>query len=65
MDSWGLVWSVVFGAIGAGYFVFGRKQQRPIPLIAGLLLICLPYAIGNPWVLVPVCATVMLAVYYL
>ena len=46
-----LVFSVVFGSIGVGYFIYGRKQQRLIPLIAGMGLFAVPYLIPDPYVL--------------
>jgi hypothetical protein len=42
-DSTSLVWSLVFGAIGTGYFMYGKKLQRAIPLGCGLGLIVVPY----------------------
>lgn len=38
---------LLFGSVGAGYFVYGKRQQQPVPLICGLLLIGLPYLIVN------------------
>ena len=55
-----MVW-VVAGAFGMGYFVYGRKQQKGIPLAAGILLCVLPYFIGNFWLLVSVCAVLIIS----
>lgn len=30
--------SVVFSSIGVGYFIYGKKQSRPLILIVGILL---------------------------
>jgi len=27
-----MMWGMIFGAIGVGYFIFGKKQARVIPL---------------------------------
>lgn len=32
-----------FGALGSAYFMYGRKQGSPIPLVCGMLLIAEPY----------------------
>ncbi|GAA0760946.1 hypothetical protein GCM10009107_44100 [Ideonella azotifigens] len=44
--------SVLFGAIGSGYFLYGRKQQAVVPLLCGLVLIVMPYFIPNAALLV-------------
>jgi len=38
---------VIFGAIGMGYCVYGRRQQALVPFLCGLLLIAVPYVISN------------------
>jgi hypothetical protein len=42
-----LLWGVVFGAVGLAYFVYGKKQQRFIPLLCGIGLIAFPYFMSN------------------
>ena len=39
----GLVASVVAGALGVGYIMYGRRQTRFAPVIAGVLLCVYPY----------------------
>ncbi|MBS0328106.1 MAG: hypothetical protein JSS46_16370 [Proteobacteria bacterium] len=38
-----LVWGLVAGAVGMAYFIYGKRQQRFAPLIAGMLLCVYPY----------------------
>lgn len=38
---------LLFGSIGSGYALYGKRQQAPVPLVCGLLLIGLPYLIVN------------------
>jgi hypothetical protein len=52
MGESSLIWGVVFGAIGLGYFVYGKKQRAVVPLLAGVVLMVLPYFISNSWLLV-------------
>ena len=47
-----LMWGVVFGAIGMGFFVYGKKQKVIAPLIGGIGLMLIPYFISNTIVLV-------------
>lgn len=42
-----VLWSVLFGSIGLGYFMYGRKQKATVPLVCGLLLMVYPYVIAN------------------
>jgi len=39
--------SLVFGTIGAGMFLYGKKASRMVPLGAGLGLMIVPYFIPN------------------
>jgi len=51
MNTSSLLWGVLFGAIGAGYVLYGRRQKAPVPLIAGIALMVFPYFFDNPWAL--------------
>lgn len=40
MDSTSLlIWGVVFGAIGLGFFTYGKKQKAIVPLFTGIWII--------------------------
>jgi hypothetical protein len=47
-----LMWGVIFGSIGIGFLVYGKKQKAVIPLICGIGLIVFPYFISNIYILV-------------
>jgi len=47
-----LIWGVLFGAVGLGFFTYGRRQKAVVPLVAGVALFLLPYFISNVYVLV-------------
>jgi len=47
-----LMWGMLFGSIGLGFLVYGKKQKAVIPLICGLALIVFPYFISNIYILV-------------
>jgi hypothetical protein len=47
-----LIWGVIFGAIGFAYFVFGKRQQRFVPLFCGIGLMAFPYFVSNTVLLV-------------
>lgn len=47
-----LMWGMLFGAIGFGFFLYGKKQRAVVPLITGIVLCVFPYFIENVYVLV-------------
>ena len=47
-----LLWGLLFGSIGLGYFIYGRKQSAPVPLVCGLALMVFPYFVSNVPVMV-------------
>ena len=47
-----LVWGMLFGAIGLGFFTYGKKQKAVVPLFTGIALFIFPYFISNVYMLV-------------
>ena len=47
-----LIWGVIFGSIGLGFFVYGKKQKAVIPFFCGIGLMVFPYFISNVYFLV-------------
>jgi len=45
-ESW-LLWGLLFGSIGLGFFVYGKRQKAVVPLVCGLALMIFPYFISN------------------
>ncbi|MFH1264071.1 MAG: amino acid transport protein [Pseudomonadota bacterium] len=39
--------SMLFGAVGLGFFIYGKKQGRPTQLVVGLILMVFPYFVSN------------------
>lgn len=54
-----LLWSLFFGSCGLGYLIYGKKQQKLMPFISGVLLMAFPYFISNPVMLVVIGVTLM------
>jgi hypothetical protein len=63
-DAATLVWGVLFGAAGMGFFVYGKRQQAIVPLFAGIALCVFPYFISNVYVLVLVGVALMALPYF-
>jgi len=51
-DFGSLMWGMLFGSFGMGYFVYGKKQQKIVPLISGIILCVFPYFIQNTGLLI-------------
>jgi hypothetical protein len=47
MSTTSLVFGVLYGAIGFGYLIYDRRQQKGIALLSGLVLCAFPYFISN------------------
>jgi len=65
VDGASLFWGLIFGAIGLGMFVYGRKQRRVVPFACGLGLMVFPYFISDLYLLVAAGAALLLASYFI
>ena len=43
MDATTLFLGLILGSIGFGYFLYGKKQKKAVPLVSGIILSILPY----------------------
>ena len=64
MSESSLLWGVLFGAVGLGYFVYGKKQRAVVPLLCGVALMVLPYLISAVWPLFLVGAAIAALPYF-
>ena len=60
-----LLWGLLFGSIGLGYFIYGKKQRAVAPLVCGLGLMIFPYFVPNTMLLVGVGALLIAIPYFL
>jgi hypothetical protein len=60
-----LLWGLLFGSIGLGYFIYGKKQGAVVPLVCGLGLMIFPYFVPNTMLLVGVGALLIAVPYFL
>lgn len=59
-----LIWGLLFGSIGVGFFIYGRKQKAIVPLCVGIALCLFPYFIANVYVLVLIGVVLMAIPYF-
>ncbi len=57
-------WGLIFGSIGLGFFIYGKKQRAIVPLVCGLGLMLVPYVVPNAIVLVVVGVVLMALPYF-
>jgi hypothetical protein len=60
-----LLWGLLFGSIGLGYFIYGKKQRSIAPLVCGLALMVFPYFVSNMMLLVGIGAILVIIPYFL
>ena len=64
-NSTTLLLSLLFGSIGMGMCMYGKKAGRMVPLGAGLGLMVLPYCIPNAIALSIVCCVLTATPWFL
>jgi hypothetical protein len=57
MDMTSVMLSMLFGTVGLGYLMYGKKALELVPMGVGLALMVCPYFISNVVVLLAVCIT--------
>ena len=55
---------LLFGSIGLGLFMYGRKQRAVVPLLCGLVLLVVPYLISSAWLLLVIGGGVVAIAYF-
>lgn len=60
MDTTLIFTGLIFGSIGMGYIIYGRKQANMIALLAGVGLCIFPYFISGIWMLIALGAGLVL-----
>jgi hypothetical protein len=63
-EAW-LLWGLLFGSLGLGFFVYGKKQKAIVPMACGIGLMVYPYFITNTYALVAIGCVLMALPYFL
>jgi len=63
LSTGGLFLSLIIGAIGAGLFIYGKKQGRLPQMIGGVVLSLYPYFISNLWLMGGIAVAIVAAVW--
>lgn len=60
-----LLWGLIFGSIGLGYFAYGRRQEKLITKYCGISLLVFPYFMPNAYWLVGIGVSLLALPYFL
>ena len=64
MNTSTLLWGLLFGSIGLGFFVYGRRQKTVVPLVTGLALMIFPYFVSNTILLITLGVVLIVIPYF-
>lgn len=64
-DSSFLFASLLWGSIGVGYWIYGKKQREMVPMIGGAVMIGVSYLVSSWLLMTLIDLTLMVAVYRL
>ncbi|GAB2551066.1 hypothetical protein [Rhodanobacter koreensis] len=59
-----LLWGVLFGSVGLGFFIYGKKQRAIVPLVCGLALMVFPYFVSGTVLLIAIGVALMAIPYF-
>ncbi len=64
-SSASLLWGLLFGSIGMGYFVYGKRQGRGVALLSGIALMAFPYFVSSGLLIVLIGIVLMAFPYFI
>jgi ABC-type Fe3+-siderophore transport system permease subunit len=64
VNEWWLLWGLVFGSLGLGFFVYGKRQKAVVPMLCGIALMIFPYFISNTVLLVGIGVALIAVPYF-
>ncbi len=65
IDVNNLLVGMIAGAIGVGYFIYGKRQTKIVPMVAGALLCVYPYFVDSLLWLILVGAILMAVPFFI
>jgi hypothetical protein len=57
--------SLIWGSVGVGYFIYGKRQESWAPMVAGVLMVAVSYFVASAVLMSLICIASMAAVYLL
>ena len=57
--------SLIWGSVGVGYFIYGKRQSSWVPMVGGVLMVGASYFAGSALVMSLICIGLMAVTYLL
>jgi hypothetical protein len=57
--------SLLWGSVGVGYFIYGKRQQAISAMAGGALMVVASYFVGSALLMSLICLGIVAAVYHL
>ena len=57
--------SLIWGSVGVGYFIYGKRQRSWVPMVGGVLMVGASYFAGSALVMSLICIGLMAVTYLL
>lgn len=64
MSTAWILWCLLFGSAGLGFFIYGKRQRAVVPLVCGLILMFYPYFVSSTVLLVAIGVTLLALPYF-
>lgn len=65
MNTAALLWGVLFGSIGMGLFLYGKREAAVVPLVCGVGLMVFTFFVTNTFALVGIGLLLSILPYFL
>lgn len=65
MSTATILWGLLFGSIGFGFFLYGKRQRVIVPLVCGIALMVYPYFVSGTLLLLVIGIALMAVPYFL
>jgi hypothetical protein len=59
-----LFWGLIFGSVGVGFFMYGKRRKAVVPMVCGIVLMIYPYFISSTGLLVSIGAALIAIPYF-
>ena len=60
-----LLASLLWGSIGVGYFIYGKKQSAMMPMIGGVVICAVSYVVSSWLLMTLLCIGIIVAIHWL
>ena len=65
LDTNFLFANLIWGSVGLGYCIYGRRQREIVPLIGGVAMVAVSYFVGSALLMSLLCIALVGGVYVL